>query len=72
MSNPDDGVKITVSETGSLKIEGPVSLFAHDGTPLPTREGKALFLCRCGASNNKPYCDGTHKTHEWDCTLADR
>ena len=28
------------------------------GEPLSTTRGVAL--CRCGASNNKPFCDGTH------------
>ena len=30
------------------------------GEPLSTVRGVAL--CRCGASNNKPFCDGTHGT----------
>jgi CDGSH-type Zn-finger protein len=30
------------------------------GEPLSTVSGVAL--CRCGASNNKPFCDGTHGT----------
>lgn len=30
----------------------------HKGEPLSTVRGVAL--CRCGASNNKPFCDGTH------------
>ena len=30
------------------------------GKPLSTVLGVAL--CRCGASNNKPFCDGTHGT----------
>ena len=30
------------------------------GEPLSTVAGVAL--CRCGASNNKPFCDGTHRT----------
>ncbi|MDQ4067250.1 MAG: CDGSH iron-sulfur domain-containing protein [Thermoproteota archaeon] len=28
------------------------------GEPLSTLRG--VSLCRCGASNNKPFCDGTH------------
>jgi CDGSH-type Zn-finger protein len=30
-----------------------------EGEPLSTIHGVAL--CRCGASNNKPFCDGTHE-----------
>ena len=64
--------KITVSKTGSYKIEGPVTLVDHDGNPIETREGKPFFLCRCGLSANKPFCDGSHNRHEWDHGLAER
>ena len=64
--------KITVSKTGSYKIEGPVTLVDHDGNPIETREGKPFFLCRCGMSTNKPFCDGSHNRHEWDHALAER
>ncbi|MDQ5870230.1 MAG: CDGSH iron-sulfur domain-containing protein [Thermoproteota archaeon] len=30
------------------------------GDPLSTTVG--IVLCRCGASNNKPFCDGEHRT----------
>ena len=65
-------LKITVSEAGSYKVEGEIPLFDHDGNRIETREGKPFFLCRCGHSANKPFCDGAHKRVEWDAKLADR
>ena len=63
-------VKITVSNNGSLKIEGNVTLVDADGNALSTREGKPFYLCRCGESKNKPFCDGTHNRIEFDGALA--
>jgi CDGSH-type Zn-finger protein len=59
-------VRITVNTNGSLKIEGAVDLVDAAGNPLPTREGKPIFLCRCGASANKPFCDGAHSRVGFD------
>lgn len=44
---------------GPLKVEGNVELTTGTGAKIGTH-AKA-FLCRCGASRNKPYCDGSHK-----------
>ncbi len=65
-------VRITVSANGSLKVEGEIDLVDSEGNALPTREGKAIFLCRCGQSANKPFCDGRHKTCDWDPTLGQK
>lgn len=54
-------VTISLIGNGPIMIEGPVTLLDHNDQPLPTKEGKAIFLCRCGQSEEKPYCDGTHK-----------
>ncbi|MDZ5455128.1 MULTISPECIES: CDGSH iron-sulfur domain-containing protein [Azohydromonas] len=51
-------VKITALKNGPLKVEGVIELFNVD-VPVPT-SGAAVFLCRCGASSKKPFCDGTH------------
>ncbi|MBT8397082.1 MAG: CDGSH iron-sulfur domain-containing protein [Gemmatimonadetes bacterium] len=59
-------VKITISLDGSLKVEGGAKLQDHEGNEIPTREGIPFFLCRCGASKNKPFCDGSHKRVEFD------
>lgn len=64
-------VKITVSDNGSLKVEGKVTLTDAEGNEIPTREGKPFYLCRCGQSSRKPFCDGTHNRVDFDGSLAE-
>jgi CDGSH-type Zn-finger protein len=52
-------VVITVNPHGSLRVEGPVKVQTKDGVVL--FEGTEMWLCRCGESSTKPFCDGTHK-----------
>ncbi|MDX8351086.1 CDGSH iron-sulfur domain-containing protein [Cognatiyoonia sp. IB215182] len=50
--------KITPAENGPLIVENPPNL---TGAYDVEGEGRSrLALCRCGASSNKPFCDGTH------------
>jgi len=58
-----------ISKQGPYKVEGAVRLLDSDGVRVDTAEGKPFFLCRCGHSNNKPFCDGTHNRIEWDPAL---
>ncbi|MFQ5537067.1 MAG: CDGSH iron-sulfur domain-containing protein [Gemmatimonadota bacterium] len=67
MSEP----KITVIANASLKVEGDVPLFDDQGNRIETTTGKAYFLCRCGGSSRKPFCDGTHRTIGFDGSLAE-
>ena len=39
-------------------VTGGVELVGADGRPYARRE--RVTLCRCGASSNKPFCDGSH------------
>jgi uncharacterized Fe-S cluster protein YjdI len=61
----DEAVKVeaeTIVETmpnGPLMVYGNVSV--KDSTGTITRKSNATAFCRCGASGNKPYCDGSHK-----------
>ncbi|UGS38396.1 CDGSH iron-sulfur domain-containing protein [Capillimicrobium parvum] len=52
-------VKIQISENGPYVVEGAIDLFDHEGNPVEV-PGRKAFLCRCGGSTNKPFCDGTH------------
>jgi len=46
-------------EDGPLVIKGSFVLFDTDGKEM--RHLKMSSLCRCGVSNDLPYCDGTHR-----------
>jgi CDGSH-type Zn-finger protein len=53
-------VKISIQKNGPLKVEGNVPLFDADGNPVDPPRTDRYFLCRCGGSTKKPFCDGTH------------
>ena len=44
--------------SGPLWVRGGVPVVSADGTPYEIRN--RVTLCRCGASQNKPFCDGSH------------
>jgi CDGSH iron-sulfur domain-containing protein 3 len=53
-----DETIITPSDNGPLHVRGQFKLVMPSGRELDT-DGEA-WLCRCGGSQNKPFCDGTH------------
>jgi CDGSH-type Zn-finger protein/uncharacterized Fe-S cluster protein YjdI len=57
---PSAGGKLTVTPlpNGPVKCEGPLTITGSAGGVTTTDKA---FLCRCGASANKPYCDGAHR-----------
>jgi Iron-binding zinc finger CDGSH type len=55
-------------EVPSQAPVGPVRLTDVDGREIPDPD--PMNLCRCGQSGNKPFCDGTHLTVDYDGTLA--
>ena len=54
-------VTVKAIENGPLMVDGECQVIDAQGNTLPSK-GDKTFLCRCGSSANKPYCDGTHKT----------
>ena len=56
--------KITVLKNGPLRLEGEnLSLVDPTGAAYGLGGRTVVSLCRCGMSNNKPFCDGNHKHH---------
>ena len=51
-------VKIETIKNGPYIVTGEVELIDADGNKFPVE--KRMALCRCGASTEKPFCDGTH------------
>ncbi|WP_299672651.1 (4Fe-4S)-binding protein [uncultured Polaribacter sp.] len=52
-------IDVQCLENGPLMIKGTVKITHSNGT-LEVRE-KTTAFCRCGASENKPFCDGAHR-----------
>jgi len=57
MEGKESLLKIKVMANGPLLVKGTVELTMADDS-IVVKENPAL--CRCGASNNKPFCDGSH------------
>ncbi|MBT0773181.1 CDGSH iron-sulfur domain-containing protein [Kineosporia sp. J2-2] len=53
-------MSVTECPGGPLLVRGAVRLVGEDGQPVPVRR-RTIALCRCGASQLLPMCDGTHR-----------
>jgi len=60
---PSATTTIQVAENGPLLVNGSVKIITASGEEHLS--SKSTALCRCGASSNKPFCDGTHKKIEF-------
>ena len=49
---------IKIRANGSMQVTG-ATIIGADGNVIA--EDEAVFLCRCGHSENKPFCDGAHR-----------
>ena len=56
--------KIRVLNGGPYRVEGGVPIVDHEGTGIEAPP--AYSLCRCGGSENKPFCDGTHQINNFN------
>ena len=80
MSTTKSKVSVTISENGPYLVTGDVPLAKQtivadaEGGSETWAEGDAVAhranyaLCRCGASQTKPFCDGSHQKIGFDGT----
>lgn len=60
--------QIKVNDNGSYRVSGDVELIDAEGNVFETKP--SFSLCRCGLSQNKPFCDGSHKGNFESCVRA--
>lgn len=53
--------RITVMNNGSLRVEGDFEIVDQDGNAFGLGGRERVSLCRCGQSENKPFCDSAHR-----------
>jgi CDGSH-type Zn-finger protein len=64
--------KITPSINGPLRVEGDFAIYDPEGNAFGLGGRTAVSLCRCGHSENKPFCDGSHKKVGFQSTVKAR
>jgi len=57
----DEPTKITPYRNGPYLVRGPFAIVDQDGKEIEIKR-RVVALCRCGRSQIRPFCDGTHKT----------
>lgn len=57
---PNEALQIIQHENGPIEARGALEITSGSGHRL--HRGTRAFLCRCGASKTKPFCDGSHKS----------
>jgi len=54
-----DKAKMQFKKNASIRVTGTVDFVDADGNVVETKTD--FSLCRCGASKEKPFCDGSHR-----------
>lgn len=65
--------RVTIKNNGSIVIEGDFSIHDESGAEYGLAGRERISLCRCGHSEKKPFCDGSHRRNGFcsDCTAYD-
>ena len=58
-TNKAESPQVIILKDGPIMLKGFFKF--RDSSGRETVKEQEIYLCRCGNSNNKPYCDETHK-----------
>lgn len=58
-----ENIRIQVKANGSIRVTGTVDFVDAEGNVIKTETD--FSLCRCGHSENKPFCDGSHRANNF-------
>jgi len=59
----DHNAEFKIFQGGPLKVTGNFQIVDTRGKEIEIKG--PVYLCRCGGSGNKPFCDGTHRTRKF-------
>ena len=60
MDSPHEKNVIQLTENGPMGISGDIEVVDHEGNQITRSD--AVWMCRCGQSKDKPFCDGSHRS----------
>ena len=64
--------KINVRNNGPPPVPGEFAIYDQDGNAFGLAGRTTISLCRCGHSENKPFCDGSHRKVEFQSEVKAR
>jgi CDGSH-type Zn-finger protein len=53
-------VKVNVRDNGPFLVSGTITVDDAEGNSFDLGGKETIALCRCGASEKRPFCDGAH------------
>ena len=56
---PGTVLRVIPHADGPIELQGPFAIASADGATMLS--GTSAWLCRCGQSRSKPFCDGSHE-----------
>jgi len=68
----DEAVSITCIPNGPLRVTGNFVIKDSQGKDFDVSGRTTISLCRCGHSQNKPFCDGSHARNGFQSVIEAR